>query len=166
MAIRLLRDADIDALRSWWDTYRTQGAEYAREQGWTRTMLRAWLGNPRYVIAVDPQTTTLGLFIAEPPDTVRVETLATLGAGVAGVRAADAMLTWAWERAIGQGVTHSYGEYEFPAGVDVRTTRALRYFGSFPMGVTETRPLPDGGTYVRIVCDDLPAAIAFMRARA
>lgn len=167
MAIRRITAADIDTIRAKWDTYRALATDYAREQGWTRTDVQDWRANPDYFVAIDPVTETVGIFVAELPDTVRVELVITLRTGVAGVRAADAMLIWGWNGAITRGALHSYGVYEFPAGVDAAQTRAVRYFGSMPsLTVHPFVVQPDGSTYVRITCDDLPAAVAFMEARA
>lgn len=165
MAVRLATLSDAQFIRDHWDTYRAGLTEYAREQGWTLARVQEWIADPRYFIAVDPQTQTLGLFIAHPPDAAELAFMGTLTTGtLAARRAADTMFMWFLERTIERGAVRVFGDYVFPAGVNVAQTRAWRYFANLP-GVTITQRVTPLGQDVLIEMLDLPASLAGIAAR-
>lgn len=142
MAIRRVTVADIPTIVSWWDAHRA-AAEYVREQGLDPRNLALMIGDDANVMLIDPDTLTLSIGQIEGT-AGHVHMLFSRRTGTAGVRAADQMFAAVAQGAIDRGLTLLYGEYVFPAGLDVATTRVGKYFDSLTPCVKTSTIVADG----------------------
>ena len=161
MAIRRITAADIPQLRTWWDAYKASGAEYANEPPMDAARMLRIVNDAGNVVLVDTVTKTLAICVT-PGRVVEIQLMFTLTAGAAAARTAvDRMMKAIANGAITYGSPLIWGAYDFPAGMDVETTRAVRYFNTLcPPGTKTVTLNANGTTNVRFECTPAPLLAA------
>jgi len=167
MAIVRLTAANVPAAMSWWSDHKAAATEYAADLSITPETLLAMINDAACIVLEDTVTQTLALGTMLR-DTGHLMLMITRTTGVtASVRAVDRMFKVVAQGAINQGLTLLYGDYRFPAGVNVELTGAIRYFNSLTPPLVRPPDVlhADGSTTVRFDAHDIPALLAALTAR-